>query len=313
MKRILLFILAFITVVTSFAGCTRSPKKDVDLSAFSFVGKTWVRTTESCTETIYFNDDGDCGYYCSCGNPVNDDDLCEGYTFDPDTMTVYYDFIEKTKETVTKVTVISYDDENLVLDFNGDERTFELEKEEEEYIDTLTYDGKTYRALQYNADIFCYDLAYSVEYEEDETVPLESDRWELVYRDGDVFVLDSQHEEASDYYGDDKNYSWSVFIYPEDRDEYSFPVTLSEADLSYVYSMEDMERDTTLAFDDIEEFATLVKTSADGLISATVSLAYSEGVWYWRSEMIDDSTDGWPEYVFPLPDGLNAQIESSIK
>ena len=72
--------------------------------------------------------------------------------------------------------------------------------------------------------------------------------------------------------------------------------------------MEDMKKETTLFFEDIELFGTLVKTHKDGLIAARTSLAFHDGSWYWRSETIDDSVEGWPEYVVKLPDSLAEQI-----
>lgn len=74
--------------------------------------------------------------------------------------------------------------------------------------------------------------------------------------------------------------------------------------------MEDLERDKTIAFDDIENFASLVKISNDGFISGTASLAACNGVWYWRSEVIDENADGWPEYVVPLPENIAKQINN---
>ena len=311
MKKLFFILLAFTILCSCSTGCKKRTPDSTDLSSYSFVNADWERTTDSCTETIYFSDDGECGYFCACGNPVNDDDLCEGYSYDPDTATIYYDFFEKTKDTVTRVKVISCSDDTLVLDFDGDRRTFtKVSDEGNSYTDSLTYEGKNYLLLEYNQDIFFYDLAYYVDYEEDENLPLDHDKWDLVYRDGDIFILDTQAEEAIAFYADDSNYTWSVIIYPDDsEDEYSIPLTVSDSDVDYIYKMDSMERDRTLAFDDIEVFATLAKTSSDGLIQATVSLAAKGGEWFWRSEVIDDTADGWPEYVFPLPESLTSQIK----
>ena len=60
------------------AGCVG--KKDY--SEYSFVNVQWTRSTEFDTEYIRFSEDGEFSYYCACGNPVNDSDLCEGYTYD---------------------------------------------------------------------------------------------------------------------------------------------------------------------------------------------------------------------------------------
>jgi len=176
-------------------------------------------------------------------------------------------------------------------------------------VDELRYGGETYRYLQFPGDIFYYDLRGSIEYEEDTVLPIPHDRWDLVYRDGDLFVRASQWEAAVADYGDDANYTWSVRIEdPETEEVHSAPITVSAEDLSYVYDMESKKGETTLLFEDIRLFGSLVKTHKDGLIAATTGLAYHEGIWYWRSETIDDSVEGWPEYVVRLPDGIAAQF-----
>ena len=309
MKKLFVLILATAILLTSFAGCAKKPESnDVDLSEYSFVNKTWVRSTESCTETIRFKDDGSCSYSCSCGNPVNDDDLCEGYSFDPDTNTITYDFIETTDETITKIKVVSYDKSSLVLDFDGDERAFEIEKKNEDK-SKLTYEGKEYVILEYNEDIFHYDRAKYEYYDADVVVPLEHEKWDFVYCNNTVYVLASDAEEASAYYKDDANYRWSVLVYPEDGSEIYIRLILSADDISYIYNMPNLEKDTTLFFDDIDVPASLVKTSFDGLIAGSTSLACEEGEWYWRSDLTDTATEGWPEYVFPLPNSIVSSLE----
>ncbi len=62
---------------------------------------------------------------CACGNPVNDSDLCEGYTYDEKTKTITLDCIEITDEMVTKIKVVKCDENSLELDFDGDIRIFE--------------------------------------------------------------------------------------------------------------------------------------------------------------------------------------------
>ena len=94
-----------------------------------FEDMTWVRDTESCIETLCFRSDGSCSYYCACGNPVNDDDLCEGYRYDAESKSILLEFLETTEETVTEIRVERFDGTTLVLDFDGDVRTFQLETE----------------------------------------------------------------------------------------------------------------------------------------------------------------------------------------
>ena len=175
--------------------------------------------------------------------------------------------------------------------------------------DTLDYGGKTYCYLQFPGNIFNYDLRESVDYEEDTVLPIPHECWDLVYRDGDLYVLESQWQAAVADYADDANYTWSVRIEdPETEETYSIPVTVTADDLSDIYTMEDRKGDTTLLFDDIELFGTLVKTHQDGLIAASTGLACRDGSWYWRSETIDDTVEGWPEYVVQLPNSITAQL-----
>ena len=74
--------------------------------------------------------------------------------------------------------------------------------------------------------------------------------------------------------------------------------------------MEDAPKETSIDFDDIEIFASLVKTSNDGLITATTSLAYYKNVWYWRSEIINENIENWPEYVVCLPESVTKQFDT---
>lgn len=278
---------------------------------YDFVNVCWTRTTEADTEFLRFSDEGSFSYYCACGNSINDSDLCEGYTYNPDTNIVRLKYCEKTKDTISKIKVVEYTDNTLLLDFNGDMRTFTREEAGEEYItpDTVNYEGRTYIYLECNEDIFYYDLNVSTYLEEDIIHPIPSETWDVVYYNGNVFILDSDLQNAKAYYGDDSNYEWSVEIDSTDSEDiYTYPLSVSADELEVIYGFEDAEKDTTLLFDEMEKFAMLKKTSADGLICASISLACYDGAWYYRSEVIDEQQEGWPEYVYKLPNGLNEQI-----
>ena len=67
-------------------------------------------------------------YYCSCGNSVNDSDLCEGYRYDDETKTITLICLEETDEMVTKIKVVKYDENELHLDFDGEIRVFVREE-----------------------------------------------------------------------------------------------------------------------------------------------------------------------------------------
>ena len=59
---------------------------------------SWTRDAENDIETIRFGADGDFTYYCSCGNPVNDSDLCESYTYNDETKEIKFECFETTEE-----------------------------------------------------------------------------------------------------------------------------------------------------------------------------------------------------------------------
>ena len=128
MKKYLSLIILVLVFAILFVGCSGSKKtedQNVDYSEYPFVNTSWTRDAEHDTETIRFGEDGSFGYSCGCGNPVNDSDLCEGYTYDDDTKTITLDCIETTDEMVTKIKIVKCDENSLHLDFDGEIRIFE--------------------------------------------------------------------------------------------------------------------------------------------------------------------------------------------
>ena len=126
MKKNIFLLVLVIVCAMIFLGCTKEEKKDepVDYSQYSFTDISWTRDAEQDIETIRFGADGHFTYYCSCGNPVNDSDLCEGYTYDDETKTITLDCLEETDEMVTSINVVKYDEKELQLDFDGEIRIF---------------------------------------------------------------------------------------------------------------------------------------------------------------------------------------------
>ncbi|MBR6689869.1 MAG: hypothetical protein IKL65_00880 [Bacilli bacterium] len=121
MKKIIIILLLVIPVLT---GCGVSKQKKVDYSEYSFSDTHWTRETEYDTEYITFYSDGFFSYYCACGNPVNDSDLCETYSYNDETKEIQLECYEAPDETITTIKIVSYDENNLVLDFNGEIRKF---------------------------------------------------------------------------------------------------------------------------------------------------------------------------------------------
>ena len=127
MKKTIFAIILCGATVLSLTGCgtIKEKNKEKDYSNHSFTDVSWTRDAENDVETIVFKSNGRFTYYCSCGNPVNDSDLCEGYIYDDATKTITLDFIETTDEMVTTIKIVKCDGNSLQLDFNGEIRIFE--------------------------------------------------------------------------------------------------------------------------------------------------------------------------------------------
>lgn len=126
MKKIIILVLA--TLLLTGCDSTREEKQEKDYSKYSFTDVSWTRDAENDIETIVFKSNGRFVYYCSCGNPVNDSDLCENYTYNDKTKEITLDCFEETEETVTTIKVLKSTETTLELDFNGEIRKFEKEK-----------------------------------------------------------------------------------------------------------------------------------------------------------------------------------------
>ena len=113
MKKCLYLVALVLVCAILFVGCGGNKKEadtSVDYSEYPFVNVSWTRDAEHDTETIRFSEDGGFVYYCGCGNPVNDSDLCEGYIYDD--------------EMITVIKIVKCDEKELHLDFDGEVRIF---------------------------------------------------------------------------------------------------------------------------------------------------------------------------------------------
>ena len=123
MKKNIILIL----VILFLTGCGDSKEKlqEKDYSEYLFSDVTWTRDGGNDIETIIFKSNGKFVYYCSCGNPVNDSDLCESYVYDDKTKEIKLECFETTKDTITTIKVVNSTEKTLELDFNGELRKFE--------------------------------------------------------------------------------------------------------------------------------------------------------------------------------------------
>ena len=126
MKKTIFAIILCGAMVLSLTGC--GSIKEKDYSNHSFTDVSWTRDAENDVETIVFKSNGRFAYYCSCGNPVNDSDLCETYSYNDDTKEITLDCLEETEETVTNIKIVNSTETALELDFNGEIRKFEKEE-----------------------------------------------------------------------------------------------------------------------------------------------------------------------------------------
>lgn len=119
------YILIVLVLALLFVGCTKKLGSNVvDYSEYPFVDIPWTRKAEHDVETIRFGSDGSFAYSCGCGNPVNDSDLNEGYTYEDKTKTITISYMETTDETVSKIKIEMCDGKTIKLNFDGEIREF---------------------------------------------------------------------------------------------------------------------------------------------------------------------------------------------
>ena len=121
-------ILMLVGLFLTGCGDTKEKIQEKDYSEYLFSDVVWTRDGGNDIETLIFKSDGSFSYYCSCGNPVNDSDLCESYAYDEETSEIILDCFETTEEMVTNIKIVEISEDVLELDFNGEIRKFEKEK-----------------------------------------------------------------------------------------------------------------------------------------------------------------------------------------
>ncbi len=144
MKKLFLLLIFIISIL--LVGCEKKDNQDnknvkdtykaperveEDYSKYAFTNNSWTRSGDGDTEVLTFYPDGDYSYYCLCGNPVNDSDLCEYYVYDDESKIITLGCEDTTSSMVTSIKIISSTNEKLVLDFDGEERTFTIYEDEE--------------------------------------------------------------------------------------------------------------------------------------------------------------------------------------
>ena len=177
-------------------------------------------------------------------------------------------------------------------------------------VDDIKYNGKKYILLEYNMDIFTYNHNNSdnMYYEEDVIHPISHEKWNVVYFNGDLFVIDNQVKKATKYYNNDQNYNWYI-IFEDNEEELKKTLSVSEEELVYLYNIENNKDKITITFNDIDMFVDILKISKDGLIQGIVNLVQVDGNWYYKTEIM---TDDDKEYVIKIQDSLNEKINNLV-
>lgn len=126
MKKYTIGLIIMLLALLALIGCGRGEKTDYSEYTF-FTDIDWCRETEIDVEHICFSSDGSFSYYYGCGNPANDSDLCEGYTYDDETRTITLKYPKPNESVVTTIRIKDYDENSIELDFEGDIRIFTKE------------------------------------------------------------------------------------------------------------------------------------------------------------------------------------------
>ena len=176
------------------------------------------------------------------------------------------------------------------------------------YKDTITYKGKTYELLEHNMDIFTYFYNSNTYLEEDKIHKVSHNKWDILYFNGDLFVLDKQVKKTTKYYQDDKNYNWFI-TYERDDLLIEKEINLTKKDLDYLYNIESIKKEQTMTFDDIKQFVDIEKVSKDNLIKGRTNFVNYQDSFYWKTEIM---TDDDREYIIKLPESINNKIFSLI-
>ena len=117
-------------VVLLLTGCsnTKEEIQEQYYDEYLFADVIWTRDSGDDIETIVFKSDGSFRYSCSCGNPLNDSDLCESYVYNDETKEIKLNCFETTEQTITSIKIVEVSEDRLELDFNGEIRKFAKEK-----------------------------------------------------------------------------------------------------------------------------------------------------------------------------------------
>jgi plastocyanin len=117
---IITIILIIIILLSIFINIYIQNKKYSYKLSDTITSKSWSREGKNDTETIVFGKDGHFTYYCSCGNAVDNFDLCDSYNYNNKEKKIKVNCHTKNKTIILKKAT----EYELVLEIDGEERIF---------------------------------------------------------------------------------------------------------------------------------------------------------------------------------------------
>lgn len=194
---------------------------------------------------------------------------------------------------------------------------------------SFTYDGVKYVAVELEDDVFWYDVLYDEEREASFNIGEESwenDECDVAYKIESgagmtiyeilaiLYCPETEVEKVQKYYQDDQNYIWYM---ENENSEARVEIELTDEEKEILENMTEEQYDKSLEYnyDENLEYAYFVKESRDGVVEAIMYLVKKDGVWYWDTEIADDSKeveDGWAAYAVEMPDELSVKVEEIL-
>lgn len=119
-------ILVILFICLSATACKNKDSEIIDYSKYKFTDISWERPSDNDNDKTYieFYSNGMFGYYCSCGNPIENYDLCSEYTYDDATKTITLKCEKNSKNIEKTIKIKSQTSKKLVLSFGKETRTF---------------------------------------------------------------------------------------------------------------------------------------------------------------------------------------------
>ena len=117
-------------------------------------------------------------------------------------------------------------------------------------------------------------------------------------------------ERVQDYYK-------KIWYLENENSEARVEIQFTDEEKAFLNSMLSEETENSLEYDYDEEleYAYIVKESRDGVMEAMMYLVKKDDVWYWDTNVEDESKNvenGWATYVVELPDKLSEKVEGIL-